>query len=211
MIFKLSDIMRDVRVALDQNNSSEALLQEGDIDTLTLDEIIRSKVCESVRRVHIQAPVHMLEDGHNFGDTLYWEDNGSGIVLLPPDFMRLVLFRMSDWERPVYTAISALSTEYLKQSSRYKGIRGNVQKPVCAIVKRPIGLVLEFFSCNSINAQVSQALYLPEPKIDSNDGIDVCACCYKAVVYTAAALTSAACGAGDKYSIMSELAKTYLS
>ena len=40
-------------------------------------------------------------------------------------------------------AISADDPLYDLQSSRYKGIRGNVQKPVCAVVNRAEGKVLE--------------------------------------------------------------------
>ena len=70
--------MRDVRIALDQNNTSEQLLADGDIDTLSLDEIVRSKILEAVRRVHTEAPPYMLESGHDFGDELYWADKNSG-------------------------------------------------------------------------------------------------------------------------------------
>ena len=40
MIYQIAEVMRDVRIALDQNNTSEQLLADGDIDTLSLDEIV---------------------------------------------------------------------------------------------------------------------------------------------------------------------------
>lgn len=210
MIYQLADIARDVRIALDQNNTSEQLLSTGDIDTLSLDEIIRSKIEEAARRVETVAPVHLLEEGHSFGDAIYWEQYESGWVLLPDDFMRLIAFKMSDWERTVYAAISADDPTYLKQSSRYKGIRGNIQKPVCAIVNRAEGKALEFYSCNSTNAHVSRASYLPFPKVDEDGGIDVSEKCYTAVVYMAAALTLLTFGEADKASAMTDLSKTFL-
>lgn len=210
MIYKLADIARDVRVVLDQNNTSEQLITDEDVDTLSLEEIIRSKVEEAARRVGIAAPVHLLEEGHSFGDAIYWEEHESGWVLLPHDFMRLISFRMSDWERTVYDAISADDPIYQKQSSRYKGIRGNTQKPVCVIASRPEGKVLEFYSCKSEEAYVSRGQYLPYPKIDPSGGIDISERCYTAVVYMAAALVHETLGAHDKATVMTELSKTYL-
>lgn len=208
MIYKLTEIARDVRIAIDQNMTSEQLIATEDIETLSLEDIIRSKIVEAVRRVETAAPVHFLEEGHDFGDAVYWGDLESGWVLLPDDFMRLIAFRMSDWERTVYAAISVDDPLYAKQSSRYKGIRGNVQKPVCAVVNRAEGKALEFYSCNSEDAYVSRASYLPYPHIDEDDGIDISEKCYTAVIYTVAALVLTTYGEADKASAMTDLAKS---
>lgn len=202
--------MQDVRICLDQNMESDALIESGDIDTLALDDIIRSKILEAVQRVHMDAPNYLLEGGHNFGDAVYWRELESGWVLLPPDFMRLVVFEMDDWEQAVYQAISTDDPEYEKQRSRFKGIRGTAQRPVCAIAIRPEGRVLEFYSCKSKNAQVSRAMYIPYPKIDEDNGVDICERCYNAVVYTAAGLTLLTCGEVEKGNAVSELAQTFL-
>ena len=210
MIYQLDKIMQDVRICLDQNMTSDALLESGDIDTLALDDIIRSKILEAVQRVHMDAPNYLLEGGHNFGDAVYWRELESGWVLLPPDFMRLVVFEMDDWEQAVDQAVSTDDPEYKKQRSRFKGIRGTAQHPVCAIAIRPEGRVLEFYSCKSEDAQVSRAIYIPYPKIDEDNGVDICERCYNAVVYTAAGLTLLTCGEVEKGNAVSELAQTYL-
>lgn len=202
--------MQDVRICIDQNMVSDALVDNGDIDTLALDEIIKSKILEAVQRVHLEAPNYLLEGGHNFGDAVYWRELESGWVLLPTDFLRLVVFEMDDWEQAVYTAISTEDPDYEKQRSRFKGIRGTSQKPVCAIAIRPEGMVLEFYSCKSTDAQVSRAMYIPYPIIDEDGGVDVSERCYKAVVYTAAGLTLTSCGEVDKASTFFDLAKTFL-
>ena len=203
--------MQDVRICLDQNMASDALIESGDIDTLSLDEIIKSKILEAVQRVHRDAPNYLLEGGHNFGDAVYWRDLESGWVLLPKDFLRLVVFEMDDWEQAVYQAISTDDPEYEKQRSRFKGIRGTAQRPVCAIAIRPESRVLEFYSCKSKNAQVSRAMYIPYPKIDEDNGVDICERCYNAVVYTAAGLTLLTCGEVEKGNSVSELAQTFLT
>ena len=202
--------MRDVRICLDQNMTSEQLLQDDDVDTLALDDIVRSKILEAVVRVHTNAPTYLLEQGHNFGDAVYWGDLESGWVLLPQDFMRLIVFEMRDWEAAVYTAISTTDPEYELQRQRIKALRGTAQKPVCAIATRPEGRVLEFYSCKSEDAYVRRAQYLPYPKIDKDEGIDICERCYTGVIYAAASLVLLTLGEAEKSSALSEISQTSL-
>lgn len=209
-VYQLERIARDVRIALDENMTSDALAEIGDVDTLSLDEIIRSKICEAVKRVHSEAPSHLLDGGHNFGDAVYWMDKECGWVLLPEDFMRFVVFEMDDWERPVYFPISTDDPEYALQSSRFKGIRGTSQRPVCVVSIRPEGRVLEFYSCKSRDALVSRAVYLPYPKVDCSGGIEICRRCYDAVVYTTASLVLTTFGDTDKGPVFDGLAKSAL-
>ena len=117
---------------------------------------------------------------------------------------------MSDWERTCHNAISVDDPLYDLQSSRFKGVRGNVQKPVCAVVNRAEGKALEFYSCNSEEAYVKRATYLPYPKIDDEEGIDISERCYTAVVYTTAALVLTAYGANDRAEQLNALAKSIM-
>lgn len=210
MVYNIHDVMRDVRICLDQNMTSEQLLQDDDVDTLALDDIVRSKILEAVVRVHTNAPTYLLEQGHNFGDAVYWGDLESGWVLLPQDFMRLIVFEMSDWEAAVYTAISTTDPKYELQRQRIKALRGTAQKPVCAIATRPEGRVLEFYSCKSEDAYVRRAQYLPYPKIDKDEGIDICERCYTGVIYAAASLVLLTLGEAEKSSALSEISQTSL-
>lgn len=139
MIYQVDKITKDVRVCMDENRVTEALLGAVDADTLRLDEVIQSKILEAVRRVHSIAPYPLLEQGHNLPDRIFWGDQESGWVLLPEDFMRLVVFEMSDWERPVYTSIDTDDPLYLRQRSRFKALRGTAQRPVVALCVRPEG------------------------------------------------------------------------
>lgn len=209
-VYRLDEIAKDVRIAIDQNMSSDMLIGFDDVDTLSLNDIIKSKVTDAVKRIHSTAPAYLLDGGNNFGDAIYWKELESGWCLLPENFMRLVVFQMDDWERAVYHAISEDDVEYKKQSSRFKGIRGTPQKPVCAIAIRPEGKALEFYSCKSENAMVSRAVYLPYPVIDEDDGIEICERCYQAVVYTIASLVLTTYGNADLSKALSDLAKSAL-
>lgn len=210
MIYRIEDILRDVRVCIDHNDISEPLFQESDPDTLELDGIIASCVETAAEAVEKAAPVHLLEQGHRFGHAVYWKELQSGYVLLPDDFMRLVAFRMSDWEKTCFTAMSAEDPEYRHRSSRFKGLRGNPQKPVCAIVPHPEGLALEFYSCKTEDAFVSVASYIPLPRLDAGGGIDISRKCYRPVVYETASLVLTTCGEEQRAVALSTLAKSFL-
>lgn len=233
MIYQVDRIKEDVRVCMDENRTDDALITSADIDTLKLDEIIQSKIVEGVERVHMSAPYYLLEQGHNFNqdiedeedsdhddDTdevveyangIHWAPLESGWVLLPEDFLRLVVFQMSDWERPVYSVITPDTPEYKKQRSRVKALRGTSQRPVCALVVRPEGRALEFYSCKTTDATVTKAVYIPHTTIDEYGGVDISEKCYTAVVYTIAALALNSMGEPERGNLMLEKANTFLT
>lgn len=210
MIYNLEDIKEAVRVVLDENQVSDNMM---DMDTLSVDEIIRSKVEEAVNNVHLLAPIYMLEPGNSFADSIAWDEEvgkGPGWTILPNDFHRLIGFKMSDWERPVYSAILPNDPLYALQKSRFTGVRGNTQKPVCAIVMRPVGRALEFYSCNKgKDVSVDMAVYLPISKI-KNEGINICERCYKSVVYKVAGLVAVSMGIMDKAKTLFEISNELL-
>lgn len=210
MIVDLAQLVRQTRLALDEDSSAEKFITESDERALSLDRLIASKMEDAVRRVQSGAPVELLERGHTFGDALCWTSDGCGWVELPDDFMRLVVFEMSDWERPVFSTITAGSAEYAMQRSRFAGIRGCAQRPVCAVVTRAEGKALEFYSCKDSTATVVQAAYLPYPKI--KDGkIDICPLCRTAIVYKAAALTLNSLGEAQQAQVMDQLSNEALT
>lgn len=148
MFYLLDNLKKSIRIALDQNNSSDLLVGIGDIDTLTLEEIIASKIVDAVRIVTADAPSYLLEGGKPFAERIAWESQpgyGCGWTLLPDDFLRLVCFKMSDWSYAVTDAVTEDSQAYRMQRSRFPGIRGNPERPVVAITSQPAGQVLEFF------------------------------------------------------------------
>ena len=194
MNYSVDTLVREARIAIDQNNNSTPLAALGDIDTLTLDEIIRSKVEDAARLVEESAAHYLLDAGKSFGGSVLWESEpgyGAGKINLPSDFMRLVTFRMSDWYLPVTEAITETDPLYPMQASRYAGVRGNPQQPVVAITHSDTGQVLEFYG-----VQVSVARYLALPKINGGY-IDLCPKLVRAVVYRLASMTCAIIGASD--------------
>ena len=209
MIVQAEKMARDVRIAVDMNRESTPLLLDGDTETTSFDDIIYAKLTDAVRMVEMEAPLHLLEQGHQFGENIVWGDEGKGWLILPDDFMRLVVFKMSDWHHSVSEAITQDDPKYSRQWSKWKGVCGNPEKPVVAIVNRAEGNVLEFFSCNDDTATVEQAVYIPLPRIDLDGGIDVSEKCYKAAVYRAGALALSSIG-DQLATTMVELSKSLL-
>lgn len=208
--YTLENIARDVRIAIDQNMVSTALEIIGDVDTLAVNDIIKSKVCEAVKRVHGTAPVYLLDGGSNFSGNVNWKSQGSGWILLPNDFMRLIVFQMSDWDKPVYEAKEPAGQDYDRQASRFKGIRGTAQKPECFIGVSSNSKILEFYSCDNNSATVSRAIYLPYPTIGVNENINICIRCYESVIYMVASVVMSTFGDNAKAGVFAELSRTAL-
>ena len=191
MEYQVADLARDVRIAIDTNNSSAQLTAVSDIDTLTIDEIITSKLVDAARMVETLAPAYLLDSGKAFATSISWNSGGTktwGYTQLPGDFLRLSSFQMADWKRPVSIAINENDPIYTQQRSEFKGIGGNPNNPVVAIVQWPVGLVLEFYSCTSTNVAVLRARYIPIPTVNGTS-IGICEKLKPAVVYYAAYLT----------------------
>jgi hypothetical protein len=206
MIYQADNIVKDVRVCMDENMADTALIADGDENTLLLNEIIKSKILEAVERVHTEAPFYMLDNAHHFDTNaaINWKTLESGEILLPDDFMRLVVFQMSDWERAVYAMITPADPDYAKTRCRVKALRGTAQRPVCALGMRNDGPVLEFYSCKDNTATITRSVYMPYPVIDNDNGIDISERCYTAVVYTAAALTLLTFGEKERAALFLE-------
>ena len=209
MIYDVNELKREIRIALDQNKTSDQLLTSGDIDTLSMEEIIESKICDAARIIHTNAPSYLLDGGKAFGDSIGWKSRvgyGMGYIHLPEDFLRLVTFQMSDWSRAVTVAIDETDPLYEQQQSRYGGVRGNPQKPVVAITTQPIGQVLEFYSCTAgEHVYIKRARYIPMPHIE-NGGIELCEKLKSAVVYYTAYLVALSTGQSDLATSMSNIA-----
>jgi len=193
MQYNVPDFIQEVRIVLDRNMQSDALTALSDVDTLSLEEIIRSKVVDSVRAVIMEAPKVRLGPGIPFGESIAWDSEegiGSGYVLLPPDFLRLVAFQMTDWKKACYEAITPTDPRYAMQHSQFPGIKGNPDRPIVALVNKPVGMALEFYSCmEGAGTSIAIANYIPQPRI-IEEIIHIPRLLKDAAVYHAAYLTA---------------------
>lgn len=182
MLFKKEKIVADVRRMMNENCELGPIDGFGRCPQLRLDEMILQLMPEAAKDAQMQAPLCDLEQGHTFGDAVSWGHHCNGWVLLPDDFMRLVCFKMSDWDVAVYHAVYADDPLYYLQYSPFESLRGCPQKPVCALVNRPEGQALEFFSCADRDAWVERAVYVPRPDYDATGALDMSERCYDSAV-----------------------------
>lgn len=85
--------------------------------------------------------------------------DGSGYVVLPEGFLRLLEFRMAEWERSVTEAAEAGSEVARVQGNRY--LRGGVCKPVCVYGKCDGRDILEYYSVRKRH-DVDRFVYVKE-------------------------------------------------
>lgn len=206
----VSDIVRDVKIIIDENTDNLSVLEQ-DTNQLQLEEIIKSRIIDAVRAIHEAAPSDMLDDGLTISGTPVTYQDGTGYLALPDDFMRLIIFKLATWSRPVIEPISDTDPMYFAQHSRFKGIRGGTDKPVCAITTGTSGRVLEFFSIKEgTTASVEKAKYLPLPKIESNDTIKICRKLVQPSMWQCAGLVMLTFMTADKAQSFLEIAKSFI-
>ena len=217
--YNVSTLMQDIRIALDENDASTPLITEGNIDAITLNDIIHSKIEDAAAVVCKQAPLSMTDGGttafaatqsnklsEGLGGNITVPD---GEFILPADYLRLVYIKMSTWKRPVVEPITPVDPLYAQMASEVTGVTGNVNRPVAAIVNKPDGLNMELYpSTGNLSG-----CYLARPAITSAQSTETIALPPKlkpAIVQYTAALTCMALGMADKAKIYIEYVKSLL-
>lgn len=162
MLYVVSKIIEDIKIALDQNQTENSIIAQED-NTLALDEVIRQKILHAARHLLETSDVSVLGEGkscpivkmvngveqipttwadHDIINQLniYESEEGWGelsmwLLEMPSDYLRLLSLKMSDWKRAVYGTIPFESAEYSQLKSGFAGITGNPERPVVAEAK----------------------------------------------------------------------------
>jgi hypothetical protein len=150
--YVVSTLVKEVKVVLDRNQESAALVPD-DSDTLSQGELIQSRIVDAAKLILTDAPSELVEGVVLTDGKVLWQSAHSayvGKVQLPSDLIRILSVRVSDWIRPG-KLISEDDDEYKLQSCRF-GLRGNVERPVAAIVHTGGGRYLELYTSNTNDA-----------------------------------------------------------
>lgn len=204
--YAVEGLVKEVKVILDRNQESAELIPD-DSDTLSQGEIIKKRLVEATKIMESNAPLYMLS-GYEIKtkDSLSFQKVGDlyvGSVSLPKDLMRLLVVKMSDWER-TGKVIQETDDEYAWQHSKF-GVKGNPQRPIAAVVQGADGdLLMELYSCNSTTATLA-CTYIPLPYID-NGVIFMCKKLKEAILYMTASLVCVTLGDSDAASSMQAVA-----
>lgn len=193
--YDVNGLVQRVKNVIDQNMESDGMEAFGDVDTLSMVQVLSENLLPAIRLIETNASPELLGDAKDVPLTMEscpFDDGGELVCksgALPDDFMRFVAFRMSDWKKVVTEAITETSAMYAMQSSRVRAVRGNTQKPVVAIVHGPNGLVIEAYTTHT-DSTVALAKYLPNPSISDDGRVMLCPLLVDAIVYATAYLVA---------------------
>lgn len=154
------ELVNIVRKKIDEVAAADTPLQEVTIaDESATDNIIESLLDESAIEILLKAPFHRL-DITSATPSLMPDstDKATGYIQAPDDFLRLVSFRMSDWQRPVTEL--AVKGDAISMRQYNKHIRGKTAKPVGVLAKNDTGIIIEYFSTNKSPHSLSEFLYI---------------------------------------------------
>ena len=229
--YKVDDIVGDVRLVLDQNQTSEAMPEFCDIDTSDLDDVIRSKIADAATLIVSSAPVHKLGGGKDLvskyikttkvrtSDYTWYV-----IIPLPSDYLRLLYVKCEDWNKAVSEGITTEDPQYALQRSRVESVRGNAERPIVVLapltmtIEDPTfkgnGKCLECYSTTQPSKKPS-IKYIAKPAIyevsDGDDStteqIEIPTELYRSVVYATGYLTATAFGSETQATMLISVAK----
>lgn len=138
MQYEVADIVEEVKILLDQNQTENPIISQED-NTLKLDEIIRQKILHAARLLLETSDVSVIDHGKT--DTTItpgeiegksWGELSAWSFTAPTDYLRLLTLKMSDWRRAVHGTIPYESPEYSQLQSASIGVTGNPERPVVA-------------------------------------------------------------------------------
>lgn len=197
--YAVSELVKEVKVLLDRNQETSGLLAPTDSDTLSQGELIQSKIVDAARIILKDAPASML-DGQRFeGLDVSWQESYGayvGTMYLPPDMIRLLSVKASDWQRSAQV-ITEDDDAYKMQGSRF-GVRGNPERPIAALIHSDGERFLELYTSRSDKATV--VLSCVRMPIISQEKITLPETLKDSVVYMAGYLVCVSLGDSDSAS-----------
>ena len=167
MVLKLLDLIRMVRIKLNEDPSDEGMAAGVGHTGLTLGQVIASVAEEEIRQI-LEATVFTgFDDLQKLSGEIRVRD-GVGRVPLPGDFYRLVELKISGWERPVTEAVGPSDRDYWRRNSASRPVRGTYACPRAYISEDSAGRCLELHPCEQ-GAEIEYGDYLSNPWLTPAD------------------------------------------
>lgn len=145
-----SQLINAVKGRIDEVSplTGNVLVDVGFGDGKTIDSVIDSLLDESAQELYMIAPIHYLNVSTITNVAIpNQNDNKIGIVKLPLDYLRIVEFRMQEWERSVFETVLPGSILEKRQSNEF--LRGNISLPVVVMKNNSDGNYYEYYSVNT--------------------------------------------------------------
>lgn len=168
----VEELIKKVRITMDENSSSSRLAEIKDIDSLQLDELIRESIVAGVKYVHSNADVtELTDDVTEDGSLSSVEEEKVGsekyiqYIDCPSDFHVLSSIKMSKWKKPIRILSSLNNVNEDMELCPYYGIGSDKESPAVYLTERNGNRVFMACSCDEEGSTLENFRYLPLPSI----------------------------------------------
>lgn len=164
MTWDISTLVGKVRIAIDE------IVKDGFDDDFTVDadteirQALQYAMNQLLDEVPLEAltPVDLCEVVGDMDSVHEKFIDGSGIILLPDNFLRLVSFKLHSWRLPVHDVLDPMSDEYKRQASVWG--RGSCHKPRVVVTPSVGGhLRLQYWTAGRRAVPITAVGELPSP------------------------------------------------
>lgn len=184
------DLIRDVRIILDENESGNSLVAtflEGtqeDSTQLSIDAIIAKSIPGALRYVCTHADTELLGEGQlyrptdydgefeNVHVTVFGADWYHGRLHIGDEVLRVLSVKVPSWIRSVTKFTEAGSDDHNKQYSRFAGVRASVEDPVAVVTTSKKGWCIDMFPTAS-DESYEYCRVIPDIDGDLSDSADI--------------------------------------
>ena len=167
----VEELIKKVRITMDENSSSSRLAEIKDIDSLQLDDLIRESIIAGVKYIHSNADVtELTDDVTEDASTSSVEEKMIGsekyiqYIDCPSDFHVLSSIKMSRWKKPVRILSVLNNVNEDMELCPYYGIGSDQQSPAVYLTERNGKRVFMACSCEE-ESTLETFRYLPLPSI----------------------------------------------
>ena len=204
MKYSIDTLVELVKINMEESQDGYGTLPLPEIDSVGIDHYIKEKIPEAVVKVFAAAPSYLLEQT-DMREQLVPKpyQDGSGEVVLPDDMLKMTLFRMHGWKRPVTDFLHDTHPVAELQNNIYS--RGGAAKPVAVITHNGEGnRVLRYYSLPPETRihKIEEALYVKLPDL-SHPG-EINEVLLPSVTYLAAAMVYEITGEAARAAIMNQ-------
>jgi hypothetical protein len=205
----LTEIQNAVLRLMDEHGGN-ALFMSGNA-TDEMRTIIGQVAEDAIRKIHLQAPVAMLDAVTSPISSTMFERNGRWAcrVLLPDDFFRLVRCSLDSWSHPVSQLWWEDSAEYAKQGNKY--LMGTHEKPIAFLIHQGALQYAELYSGIDLQDKLREFIYAKRPEWSANNKIMVSDRLEDACMMQVAADTLAVLGENERAQQMQQMAERVLA
>ncbi len=163
MEIKITEMVSKVLKYLDENEEIITDKTEFGYPCTSLTDLIVESLPDVAERTVLEADNKDIDEWLEADAEFEWVSLGRGEMELPEDFLRLTVFRMSDWRRSVTTAVSSDSSVYFLRFDARPARQDIRKSPMVAITEGTRRRKLEFIGSRDPGAYVERAGYLPRP------------------------------------------------